>query len=42
MHSLHQNVFNSTDQLTKRHLGASKYNSPVADCNNRYGQCDKM
>lgn len=49
MHSLHQNVFNPTDQLSKRHLiaskynvRASKYNSPVTDCNNRHGQRDKM
>lgn len=49
MHSLHQNVFNPTDQLSKRHLGARKYNvrtskyhSPVADCNNRHGQWDKI
>lgn len=49
MHSQHQNVFNPTDQLSKRHLRASKYNvraskynSPVTDCNNRHGQRDKM
>lgn len=42
MHSLHQNVSNPTKQLSKMHLGASKHNSPVADCNNRYGQCNKM
>lgn len=49
MHSLHQNVLNPTDQLSKRHLRARKYNvrtskcnSPVADCNNRHGQCDKI
>lgn len=42
MHSLHQNVFNPADQLSKRHLGASICSSPVAEYNNRYGQCDKM
>lgn len=38
MHPLRQNVFNPTEQLSKRHFGESKYNSPVAECNNRYGQ----